>query len=75
MADCITKLTQARDALHALLTGEQVVSFSIAGTTTSYSAGNIDALRRYVRELEAECGETDSSGKVIGRRGAVYFRG
>lgn len=75
MADCATKLAEARDAMHALLMGESIVSVSAAGTTTQYTAASIDALRRYVRELEAECGETDSSGRASGRRGAIHFRG
>ena len=75
MATCEVKLEEAKTALHALSTGELVTSISVNGRTTQYTQANINDLRRYVRELEAECGTTDSYGDKKGRRGTIMFRG
>lgn len=75
MATCEVKLEEAKTALHALSTGELVASVSVNGRTTQYTQASINDLRKYVRELEAECGTTDSYGDKKGRRGAIMFRG
>jgi len=75
MATCETKLAEAKTALHALVTGEQVASVTVNGRTTQYTQTNIAELRRYVLELENECGVLNSDGHSKGRRGAIQFRG
>ncbi|MCU7845313.1 MAG: gpW family protein [Candidatus Thiodiazotropha sp. (ex Monitilora ramsayi)] len=75
MTDCITKLTEARQALHDLMIGEAVVSVSHNGTETSYTQATVNQLRKYIRELEAECGETDADGLNPSRRGSIKFVG
>ena len=68
--DCAKKLTQAKDALHALLIGEQIVSVTVNGRATSYGPSNISMLRRYIAELETECGNTTK-----GHAGPISFHG
>lgn len=75
MTDCATRLTEAKAALHALNMGELVTSITINGQTTTYQQSNIEQLRRYVRELEAECGSLDADGLPMARRGCIRFRG
>lgn len=72
---CETDLAQAQAALHALMTGEQVVSVTTNGRTTQYNQTDVEALRTYVKELQAECGPVDANGNKIARRGAIMFRG
>lgn len=71
MTDCATRLTEARAALHALLTGRQRVTVSYLGQSVTYTPSTRHELERYVRQLEAECGDTTTTG----RRGAIMFRG
>lgn len=75
MADCITNLAAARTALHALVTGEQIASVSIDGNTTSYTPADIDKLNKYIRTLEAECGDLATDGTNPSRRGSIKFFG
>ena len=66
-----TRLVQAKEARHRLLTGTQEVSVSLHGYgATSYSQGNIDALERYIHELEGEIAKR--GGKS--RRGIIRTR-
>ena len=47
-----TRLVQAKEARHRLLTGTQEVSVSLHGYgATTYSQSNIDALERYMAWL------------------------
>jgi len=71
MTDCPTKLTQARQALHDLLTGTAVVSLTIEGEQVQYNRANQAALRSYIQELEAECGTDTASARR--KPGKVYF--
>jgi hypothetical protein len=75
MADCITNLNEARSVLHKLQTGVKMASGTINGRSISYTEAQVPSLKKYVRELEAECGETNSSGLNPARRGAVKFHG
>jgi len=57
---CVDRLAEARLALHKLQTGQQAVeTWTRAGLRTRYTVVDIDALRTYIRELEAECGGPD----------------
>ncbi|MCU7839762.1 MAG: gpW family protein [Candidatus Thiodiazotropha sp. (ex Troendleina suluensis)] len=76
MADCQTMLNEARDALHNLMKGEQVVSVTHHdGESVTFTQGTVNQLRRYIRDLELECGQTDATGLNPSRRGAVKFYG
>lgn len=55
---CAEKLAEAKAALHAFQLGQRVVSCMHAdGRRIEYSSTNIDALQRYIQQLEAECGD------------------
>lgn len=75
MADCITNLTEARLILHKLQTGKAMASGTINGRTVNYTPAQVPSLKKYVRELEAECGDNDSTGLNPARRGAIKFHG
>jgi len=51
------KLTEAKDALHSLMTGAQTVSVhqttSAGSRSVQYTQTNIQDLRSYIRELES----------------------
>ena len=49
-------LTEARQALHELLTGRRVVSISKGGRQVQFSQANIQELRRYIDEIEVSLG-------------------
>lgn len=59
---CVEKLAEARSALHALNTGQQVTQVRQGDKSVSYTAAQISDLQAYVSRLEAECGETTSAG-------------
>jgi len=62
LPSCPVRLNDARNALHALQTGQQAVeTWTRAGLRTRYTEVNIEQLRAYVRELEAECGGPDGA--------------
>ena len=66
--DCTTRLTEARQALHDLITGQAVVSVSVEGESISYAQADRRNLEGYVAQLEAQCG--GSVGNVVmARRG------
>lgn len=53
------RLQEARDALHALLTGQAVVKVTDqSGESMTYSTANVSRLRAYIKELEAELAGT-----------------
>lgn len=52
------KLTEAKDALHSLVTGKQAVMVSYGDTRTQFMQADITELRRYIAQLE---GEVDST--------------
>jgi hypothetical protein len=61
-----TRLVQAKEARHRLLTGSQEVSVSLQGYgSTTYTAANVEALERYINELELQI----SRAKGGARRG------
>lgn len=64
--DCTTRLAEAREALHRLITGQAVVSVSVEGETVSYAQADRRNLEAYVGRLEAQCG--GSVGNVMAAR-------
>lgn len=63
-----TRLVQAKEARHRLLTGTQEVSVSLQGYgSTTYTAANVEALERYIVELELQI----SRAKGGTRRGII----
>ena len=65
------RLSDAKEALHALILGESVVSVTVlGGRTNQYKAADESKLRRYIQELEAEIGINGS-----GYRGPIEFFG
>lgn len=49
------RLVEARAALHALMTGQQVVSVRDAdGSSVEYGRASVGALRAYITALQAE---------------------
>jgi hypothetical protein len=63
-----TRLVQAKEARHRLLTGSQEVSVSLQGYgSTTYTAANVEALERYINELELQI----SRAKGGARRGII----
>jgi hypothetical protein len=63
-----TRLVQAKEARHRLLTGTQEVSVSLQGYgSTTYTATNVEALERYIVDLELQI----SRAKGGARRGII----
>ena len=63
-----TRLVQAKKARHRLLTGTQEVSVSLQGYgSTTYTASNVEALERYIAQLELQI----SRAKGGTRRGII----
>lgn len=52
--DNATKLAQAQQALHNLLLGQQVTSITRDGKRVDFKQADIDKLRQYISQLEAE---------------------
>lgn len=53
------RLAEAKEALHAILTGQAVVRVQDqSGESITYSPANVNRLRAYIRELEAELAGT-----------------
>lgn len=48
------RLAEAREARHALITGQAVASVSREGRATSYSKADLPALERYIADLERQ---------------------
>jgi hypothetical protein len=67
---CAEKLAEAKDALHALIMGESIVEVSGSGRSNKYTPADESKLRRYIMELEKECGNADK-----GHAGPVSFYG
>jgi polyhydroxyalkanoate synthesis regulator phasin len=64
-----TRLSEAEDALHKLLTGQKAVSVSDEGQSVTFTQSNIEELRAYINELRNQI--ADLSG-VSRRRGPIY---
>ena len=63
-----TRLVQVKEARHRLLTGTQEVSVSLQGYgSTTYTASNVEALERYITQLELQI----SRAKGGTRRGII----
>jgi hypothetical protein len=63
-----SRLVQAKEARHRLLTGSQEVTVSLHGYgSTTYSAANVAALERYIHELESEIAKKSGTA----RRGII----
>jgi hypothetical protein len=52
------KLTEAREALHSLLTGKRSVMMQYEGTRVQFTQANVDELRQYIAQLEGEVDPT-----------------
>jgi hypothetical protein len=62
-------LNEARAALHKLQTGSLEASVSFGPSkSVSYTAANIDELRRYINDLTTEIDERENCGKPSPRR-------
>lgn len=61
------RLAEAKDALHAILTGRGVQRVQDqSGEAITYSTANVTRLRAYIKELEAEvAGTTPATGGFI----------
>ncbi len=63
-----TWLVQAKEARHRLLTGTQEVSVSLHGYgSTTYTAGNVEALEKYIHDLQTEIAKRSGTA----RRGII----
>ena len=63
-----TRLVQAKEARHRLLTGTQEVSVSLHGYgSTTYTAGNAEALEKYIHDLQMEIAKRSGTA----RRGII----
>lgn len=60
-------LSEAKAALHALLTGTRVVSLAHADKQLRYTEADIDALRAYVAQLQSQV--DNCNGAARSRRG------
>jgi hypothetical protein len=59
-------LEQAKTALHQLMIGRRSVKVIADGDyTVEYSAANIDRLKAYIADLEAQIAGTQTKGAVI----------
>lgn len=59
MADTATlqaRLTEAEDALHAMMTGSQEVSVQYEGHAATFTRTSEDKLRRYIDSLKRQLG-------------------
>lgn len=70
MATCADKLTAAKDALHALILGDAIAKVTVNGRTNEYTQADTGRLRRYIAELESECGDATK-----GHAGPIGFHG
>lgn len=63
-----TRLVQAKEARHRLLTGTQEVSVSLHGYgSTTYTTSSIEALEKYIHELQMEISRRSGTS----RRGII----
>lgn len=73
MSTCTKRLIEAKEALHQLQLGKQIVRIEVQGApgrSIAYTPGSIEQLRRYIAMLEAECGDASAA-----RRGCITFYG
>lgn len=68
MATTAERLTEARDALHLLMLGQQTVEMRVGDKTMRFTATSMETLRRYIRDLE------DQLATEAGNRPAPRFR-
>jgi hypothetical protein len=67
MATTAELLTQAKDALHKLITGEAVAEFRDAdGSTVRYTQASRGALRAYITELEVKLARENKESRPTG---------
>lgn len=71
LLDLQTKLTQAQEARHRLLTGTLEVSVSLHGYgSTTYTQSNITGLENYIQDLKRDIAKLNGSP----RRGIIRTR-
>jgi len=63
-----TRLTEAEDALHRVLTGQSVTVVGYDGHRTEYSPASAGDLRRYIATLRRQLGQ----GATPGSRRGVF---
>lgn len=70
LATLQTRLTEAEDALHRMLTGQMTtrLRFSDRETQKFVDGASIEGLRRHIADLKRQI------AAVSGRRGPVYIR-
>lgn len=74
MATTVELLTEARNALHKLVTGEAVAEFrDLDGTTVRYTQASRGALRAYIAELEAKVAAETKTQSPIGPMQVWFF--
>lgn len=71
--DCAARLTEARSALHGLLTGQAVVSVSVEGESIGYAQADQRKLEAYVAQLEYQCGGVNNMATRRRRPGQVVY--
>ncbi|EJF1946179.1 gpW family protein [Salmonella enterica] len=64
----MTELKEAREALHALMTGKRVATVTKNGRSVSFTSATLADLRKYIAELEAELGVCVRRGPPAGVR-------
>lgn len=64
----LTELTEARKALHDLLTGKKAVKLQKNGQSVEYQQIDIDKLKTYISDLESQLGTTTTRRTPIGVR-------
>jgi len=60
------QLTEARDALHQLMTGKKAVKVQKDGRSVEYTPININQLRQYIQQLEQTLSTTATRRRPAG---------
>jgi hypothetical protein len=72
MTDCVTRLAEARAALHKLQIGGAIAEVRHGDQVLRYSASDLGSLQTYVRTLEAECGGCNGTAKPRRPFGVIW---
>ena len=73
-ADCVTRLAEAKQALHLLKTGQLEAEIWRNDRKVKFSAANRGDLETYVRSLEAECGGANGAADPARKRRPLRVR-
>lgn len=74
MATTAEKLTEARDAYHLLMIGRREVDMWVGRERVTFTAADMDKLRLYIADLEAQVAK-EAGQRPAPRRRAVIFGG